>query len=124
MMSLSIHVRGLRLRARHGVLPQERYVGNDFRVDMTVTIPADSSAVVDDSLEGTINYAELVTLIVRQMDIPSALLEHVAGRIIRVAAERWPQILTAEVTVAKLAPPIAQLMDETAVTIFWKKNPD
>ena len=54
--NIIIDVTGIHVYARHGVMPQERTVGNEFVVDLRLEYQA-QSAVMDVSLEVTINYA-------------------------------------------------------------------
>ena len=49
-----IFLNGLRFHAFHGVMPQERLTGNDYRIDLKINYPLDD-AVVTDELEDTLN---------------------------------------------------------------------
>ena len=72
----------VRFYAHHGVDPQEQLTGAYFHVG----IEADTDfneAMQTDRLEGTVSYADLYESIKTEMDIPSKLLEHVAGRILQ-----------------------------------------
>lgn len=114
---ISILVRGLRLFARHGVMPQERVVGNEFVVDVELLYPA-ADAVEHDRLEATVNYAEVVEVVKAQMAVPSQLIEHVAGRIAGALRLRWPLLKGGRVKVSKPAPPIPGVtLDEVAVEL-------
>lgn len=114
----TIEVNGLRLFARHGVMPQEREVGNVFEV--TVHLTADvAESFENDNIDSTVNYAEVVALIKRCMAQPSDLLEHVAARIRREIIACYPEIKAGMVRVAKLTPPIPADMDSVAVVIRW-----
>ena len=77
---MTIFISGLRVYAFHGVLPQERLVGGDYLVDVRVDY-SHSLATESDRVEDTLDYSRLHHLIDEEMAIPSALLEHVAGRI-------------------------------------------
>lgn len=97
----------MRFYAYHGVLEQERRVGGQFTVDLTLTLsPASCAAVEHDDLSATVNYAEAYDVVRRVMAEPSALIEHVAGRILRALFASFPLIASATVTVCKDAPPI------------------
>lgn len=56
-MKGTVEINGLRIFARHGVLPQERQVGNLFEVSAHLVYPMDR-ALEHDDLGGTLNYAE------------------------------------------------------------------
>ena len=103
-----LKLNSLHFKARHGVLPQERVGGGDFLVDLSLEI-ADTDAhdaLCHDALEATVNYAEIYRKVKEEMDIPSALIEHVAGRIARSLISGFPKIAMAQVKVTKCCPPI------------------
>lgn len=90
--------------AYHGVMPQEAKVGNRFVVTLTLTASLEK-AVASDELEDTINYAEVYAVVKEQMEIPSKLIEHAAGRILYALKERFPQLAAVELKLSKLNPP-------------------
>lgn len=65
-----------------------------------------TSAVNNDIVEVTLNYASLYEVVKREMMIPSMLLEHVAGRIGNAVFELFPQVATLDVSVTKVNPPM------------------
>jgi dihydroneopterin aldolase len=100
-----IILREVRFHAFHGVMPQERKVGADFtvslRVGVDLSLPAESDDVAD-----TLNYATLYEVVKQQMEIPSQLLEHVAGRVGKAVMDTFPQVTGVDVTLTKLNPPM------------------
>lgn len=100
-----IFLRDLRFHAFHGVLPQERQVGGNFVVDLRVGYPL-AQAMASNQVEDTLNYASLYALVEREMQQPSALLEHVAGRIAQAIAKNFPQALSIDLTLTKQNPPM------------------
>ncbi len=100
-----IILREVRFHAFHGVMPQERKVGADFtvslRVGVDLSLPAESDDVAD-----TLNYATLYEVVKQQMEIPSQLLEHVAGRVGKAVMDTFPQVTGIDVTLTKLNPPM------------------
>lgn len=90
--------------AYHGVMPQETKVGNRFVVTLALTAPLEK-AVASDELEDTINYAEVYAVVKEQMEIPSKLIEHAAGRILYALKEHFPQLAAIELKLSKLNPP-------------------
>ena len=95
----------LRFHAFHGVLPQERLVGGNFVVDLRVGYPL-AQAITFDQVDDTLNYASLYALVEREMQQPSSLLEHVAGRIAQAIAKTFPQALSIDLTLTKQNPPM------------------
>ena len=100
-----IYLREVRFHAFHGVFPQERKVGADFSVSLRVGADL-TLAVEHDAVDVTLNYATLYELVKREMQIPSELLEHVAGRIGKAVCDTFPQVRTVQVSVTKLNPPM------------------
>ena len=119
--SSQIFLRDVRLRAYHGVMEQERRVGGDYAVSVTVDYDI-SRAMVSDDVGDTLSYAALYDLVCRQMAQPSQLLEHVAGRIARAVIDMWPETLGVSVELVKLNPPMGASSDGAGVRLYLK-NP-
>lgn len=115
----SITITGLRLTAYHGVMPQERRVGNQFMVDIRLDVDV-KKAMESDDLSGTVNYAEVIDIVKHEMSVPSNLLEHVAARIRQALILRYEsKLIGGSVTVSKLAPPISAQLDSVSFTTQW-----
>jgi dihydroneopterin aldolase/2-amino-4-hydroxy-6-hydroxymethyldihydropteridine diphosphokinase len=101
----------------HGVLPEERKIGQRFLVD--VTLNADLyEAGVNDRLDQTINYAEVYTQVRRIVEGPPCqLIEAVAQRIADRLLSRFPTVVFCKIRVIKPDPPIAGYFDSMAVEI-------
>ncbi|MDE7126084.1 MAG: dihydroneopterin aldolase [Muribaculaceae bacterium] len=117
-MNCEIIVRGLKLRAFHGVMDQERLVGNDFEVDVRVVYPFEK-ALVSDDVNDTLSYADIVEIIKQCMRQPSKLIEHVAGRIRESLIGTYPAIKGGMVAIRKLTPPVQGEMKYAGIKIEW-----
>ena len=111
-----IELKGMSFFAYHGVLEQEKKVGNTYTVDLKLYTDL-SKAMQTDGLEDTINYAAVYEIVKEEMKKRSQLLEHVAGRIINHTKQSFPKITTVEIRLAKLNPPISGDIKEAAVII-------
>ena len=117
---MEISLDGLRIYARHGVMEQERRVGNLFVVDVTLSYPPAMLAADDVALEHTLNYAELASTVSEVMSEPSQLIENVAGRIREAIVARWPEVNGGSVRVCKPFPPIGGYsLDGASVVLRW-----
>ena len=116
-----IELKGLRFHSRHGVLPQERVVGGEYVVDVRVVYDI-SKAVQTDDVADTINYAELYQIINKEMQTPSRLLEHVAGRIGERFFERYPEAESVEIRLTKCNPPMGADCDGATVELKAKNE--
>lgn len=105
ILDAKIELRELVFHAYHGVLPEERALGNTFVVDVFMDTDF-SRAAQTDELNDTINYAEVYEVVRREMEVPSLLLEHVCGRISTALLDTFPALQSVRVRVAKKNPPI------------------
>lgn len=113
---MKIELEGMHFRAYHGCLESERLNGNDFTVDFSAEYDF-SAAAQSDKLEDTLNYAAIYDLVKREMAVPSDLLEHVAGRIVRAIEEVFPDLEHFTVSVSKKNPPVDGPCDLSRVSI-------
>ncbi|MDY6121468.1 MAG: dihydroneopterin aldolase [Porphyromonas sp.] len=116
-----IRLNGVRLHAYHGVMPQERLVGNTFLVDVTIDVDF-SNASYSDDLRDTLSYADVYGLIKDEMSRPSMLLEHVCGRILRRIMLFDSRVQAVEVTVSKLNPPFGGDVYSASVTLSQSRE--
>lgn len=100
-----IHLKGLKLYAYHGVLPQENQVGAEYTIDLRLKTDFTQAAETDRQ-EGTVNYAEVFNAVKKEMEIPSQLLEHVAWRIARRLLDDFPTISKVDIALYKQNPPM------------------
>ncbi len=104
-MTSYVTLNDVRFHAFHGVLPQETAVGADFVVNLRLGYDI-SRAMQTDDVGDTLNYAEVYELVKHQMDVPSKLLEHVAGRIVDAVRKAYPAITSIDLELTKLNPPM------------------
>jgi len=107
--------------AFHGVLPEERTEGNLFIVDFKCKY--DISAAMDsDELPDTLDYGKIHHIVASEMEIPSKLLEHVAGRIARRIEREFPKIISFSISVAKQNPPVQGRAEWSRITVSGGKD--
>ena len=105
MMKSRIELRDMEFFAHHGCFEQERVIGNRFVVNLSVVTDS-KKAAESDNINDAVNYQILYDIVAREMEIPSHLLEHVAGRILKSIRKVFPVIVSAEVSIDKLNPPL------------------
>ena len=94
----------MKFHAFHGVMENERIIGGTFLVDISYII--ETKAVETDNIEDTISYAEVFDIVKTEMQKPSKLIEHVAGRIMKEVKRKFPKIDHLTVKISKLNPPV------------------
>lgn len=114
MHRVSIH--GLRIHAFHGIHPIEKEKGNDFLLDVDISIDL-YHAASSDNIADTVDYSEVVEVIKQEMNDRSDLLESVALRIIQSIKSLSGDITRVSVTLKKLSAPIHADLDAVSVTM-------
>src|SRR5690606_38038260 len=113
---------GLRARAFHGVLEEERRVGQVFLIDVVAHLPLAEASASDD-LDDTVHYGVLAEEVVAAVESePVDLIETVAERVAAVVLAHRRVVFTT-VTVHKPSAPIAVPFADVSVTIH-RGRPD
>lgn len=115
-MKSHILLQNLRFYARHGVGEQERIVGNEFVVSLRLATDI-GRAIESDEVSDTVSYADVFEAVREEMQIPSKLLEHVAGRIARRLLNDFPAIEAVELKLLKRNPPMGADIDAAGVEL-------
>jgi dihydroneopterin aldolase len=109
-------VRGLTVRGHHGVFGFERRQGQDFVVDLSLSVDSRTAAVTDD-LHDTVDYGRLVEDVAAVIaGDPVDLIETLAQRIADTCLSH-AGVRQAEVTVHKPHAPIQVTFSDVALTI-------
>lgn len=117
--TVTVEISGLSLYTRHGVSEAERDVGQRLVIDVAFEL-ADCDAIVTDSVEDTVNYAdacEQVALAAQERSYRT--LERLCGAIADRLMERYGAD-SVRVKAAKPEPPIALPVDEVSVEV-WRE---
>lgn len=118
MIRGKIEINRLKIYAYHGVGKQERVVGNEFEVSVSLTYPS-LCVAESDTVPMALNYADIIDIITKQMARPSALIENVAWRIRQAIVSSYPEVNQGRVKVAKVTPPLPYSLSEAAAIIEW-----
>ncbi len=115
-MKGQVYIQNMRLHAYHGVLEQERRVGNDYVMNVRVRYPLDRACESDD-VSDTLSYAELANIVRQEMAVSSKLLENVAQRICNAVIREYPETESVSIDIKKIAPPMSADCDGAGVRI-------
>ena len=115
-----ILLNNVRLYARHGVMEQERAVGAMFTLNLRLEVDF-SQAETDDTLEGTVNYAEVYRAVKAEMEKPSRTLENAARRIAERIINDFPMVKQVEISLSKQNPPMGADCDSAGVQLTYAR---
>ncbi len=116
-MSDSIILTGIHGFGFHGLFEHERRDGQDFYVDLILSVDL-SAASNSDSIDDTVNYAEITDLVVEEITCnPVNLIEKLAVRIAERVLNQHVKVNTVTVTVHKPQAPVAAALKDIAVQI-------
>ena len=110
---LSIHLHNLRFFAHHGIYEEEKILGNEFEVNITVKHSPKRLPVK--YLSDTIDYISVYELVKKRMSVHTALLETLATDIARQILENFSLAEAVSVSIKKLHPPVTQLLGSVGV---------
>ncbi len=113
---VTISLTRLRFFAHHGFYAEERKIGNEFEVEISVSyIPEDDMIT---GLAATINYEQLYALVKNQMEIPRPLMETLAMEIAEAVHASFSRVSTLEISITKLNAPIIQFNGHAGVRYY------
>ena len=120
-MSDQIFLTGIAAFGYHGLFDHERQNGQDFFVDVALTVDL-SAASKSDEIQDTVNYAEITNLVVKHITTdPVNLIEKLAGRIADQILEDHVKVSLVTVTVHKPQAPVAAVLKDIAVQVTRKR---
>ena len=115
-----ISLKGLKFKAYHGYYDEERQLGNNFEVDITIKTNFHNAAIHDE-LSQTVDYEKLYTIIKEEMAIPSKLLEHVVQKIVDRVMDEITAVEAVKVKLSKFNPPIGGECDRAVVSLGQRR---
>lgn len=118
MLKGIVEIEKLRLQAFHGVLPQERLVGNTFEVSVALEYDMEKAAECDD-VAYALDYSCVVAVVSEVMAVPSSLLENVVLRMKQRILAAFPVVVGGKIKIAKLTPPIPARLTSVSVAVEW-----
>jgi dihydroneopterin aldolase len=116
-MSDQVVLTGIHGFGYHGLFEQERKDGQDFFVDLTLSVDL-TAASLSDAIDDTVNYAEITDLVVEEItNNPVNLIEKLAARIAERILNQHLKVTSITVTVHKPQAPVAAQLKDIAVVV-------
>jgi dihydroneopterin aldolase len=111
-----IALEGMHFYAYHGVYEEERRIGGEYIVDVSLSVDVGQAAVSDD-LQRTVNYETVYLICEAAMRKPSNLIENVAERIALQLKHQFGYIREMSIRIQKKNPPLGGLVDAAVVEV-------
>lgn len=102
----TISLDNMRFRVPVGVCSEERAIGTDVVVAISAEVIASEKAFVEDNLAGAPDYSVIYRKTAHIVRQPVRLLENLAYKVACVALEAAREIVSIEVSVTKINPPV------------------
>ena len=103
----------------HGLFPEERILGNEFT--LSVSVDRISKDSFSENLEQSIDYGVLYSICSEIMQKPVDLLETICEQIVFKIQEVCPDYQLIEISVTKNNPPLGQLAGHSTVKLSVSK---
>lgn len=116
-----IKINTIQLYAKHGCLVEEGKIGSIYNVDVVINTDF-SKPAASDNLKDAVDYVHLYQIVKEEMAVRSALLEHVANRILDKMLSKIPIIEKATVQIAKINPPIGGNVSDVSIIMSKKQK--
>jgi 7,8-dihydroneopterin aldolase/epimerase/oxygenase len=116
-----VALEGIEFYAYHGAYPEESVLGNRFTLDLVIDTDF-REAMIQDSLEGTVDYAQLYQLIKSRMEVKVKLLEHLGNLIVLDILEAFPKVTRVQLTLRKHQPALGGIVNYSTVTVCYPED--
>lgn len=115
---ITVKLQDLHFNAFHGVHEEERILGNDYVIDVSVEFHEEQPVII--SIHNTINYTDLYNIIRERMSVPTPLLETVVMEIGNEIHNEFPEVRSINISIRKMHPPIEGMQGIAGVN--WQKQ--
>ncbi len=117
---LSIHLHNIRIFAHHGIYEEEKILGNEF--ELNITIKHSPQRLPVKHLADTVDYIAVYDLVKERMAEPTALLETLATSIAAEILEKFTLAEEVHISIRKMYPPVSQLDGSVGVSFDLKRQ--
>ena len=110
---ITIELKDLQFFSFHGLHEAERILGNNFAVNVSVTITAQNSI---SNLDQSVDYVLLYEIVKKRMEIPTALLETLVQEMSAQIHSTFVNATAINISIDKIFPPISGFQGTVGVS--------
>lgn len=114
----TIELNSIRFFAEHGMYEEEKRVGNEFEVDVSIACESPKELVT--SIGQTVDYTEVYRILQEEFAERQFFIETVAMKVADKLKHQFPEIETVKISIRKLNPPITNFSG--SVGIIYSKS--
>lgn len=114
---LEINLKDLRFYAYHGIHDEEKLLGGEFELNLSVKFKETVNVIQD--INRGINYVDLYKMVQDSMKVPTPLLETVVMKLGQIILSQYPFIIDIDISLTKLHPPIPYMSG--SICVRWHK---
>ena len=111
---LSIHLHNIVFYGYHGIYEEEKILGNEFELNITIRHSPQHLPVKH--LSDTVDYISVYELVKKRMAIPTPLLETLATGIAQQILAQFSLAEAVFISIRKMHPPVSQLKGSVGVS--------
>lgn len=112
-----IHIKGLKIKAYHGVMDFEKEQGQFFIIDVVATLNFKKARLTDD-LSDTVSYADMIETIKKVLlSEKNDLIERVAERVASELLNEFKKLMSVTIVLKKPQAPIDEEFEYVGVEI-------
>lgn len=120
MRTWQIKIENVKFFSFHGLFPEERVLGNEFTI--SVSVDRISNESFSENLEQSLDYGLLYSVCSEVMCKPVDLLETICEQIVEKIQLICPDYRLIEISVTKDHPPLGQLAGHSTVKLSVSKD--
>ena len=117
---LSIHLHNIIIFAHHGIYEEEKILGNEF--ELNITIKHSPQQLPVKHLSDTVDYVSVYELVKKRMGVSTALLETVATDIAQKILAQFSLAEEVFISIRKIHPPVSQMRGSVGVSFELKRK--
>ncbi|MCR5758287.1 MAG: dihydroneopterin aldolase [Selenomonas sp.] len=117
-----IKLTGLNFYGYHGVLPEERQMGQEFSVDVTMYLDLQDAGQTD-KLAATVNYADVYRVVKKIVEgEPRNLIESVGEDVAQTILQKFLLVAKVRVTVHKPHAPLPGVFTDACISVVRSRS--
>lgn len=117
---LSIHLHNIIIFAHHGIFEEEKILGNEF--ELNITIKHSPRKLPVKHMADTIDYVAVYELVKKRMSVATPLLETVITDIAGLILSQFSLAEEVAIAIRKIHPPVSQLKGSVGISFEMKRT--